>query len=199
MAEVAAIVLAAGASSRFRAAAGASGPATKLVATRRGEALVRHVVRAALASSARPVVVVTGFARDEVVAALDALPVAYAHNADFSTGLASSLRTGVAALPGSAAGAVVLLGDMPDVSAAAIDALIEAFQGIPSASAVAPVFDGERGNPVLISRALFPGVAALKGDAGARKLLASRDDVVELPMDDAAVAFDVDTPDALSR
>ncbi len=200
MSDVAALVLAAGKASRFRAAAGEGGPATKLVALLDGKPLVRHVAEAALASRARPVVVVTGHARAEVEAALAGLPVRFVHNPDFATGLASSLRTGVAALPAAAGGAVVLLGDMPRVSAAVIDALLDAREASPGASAVAPATGGRRGNPVLVTRALFPAIMELSGDVGARALLAAAGDgVVETPVDDESIAFDVDTPDALAR
>ena len=200
MSEVAAIILAAGKASRFRAAAGEAGPATKLVAMLDGKPLVRHVAEAALASRARPVVVVTGHAQAEVERALSGLPVAFVHNPDFATGLASSLRAGVAALPAAAAGALVLLGDMPRVSPPVIDALIVAKDATPAAKAIVPVLAGKRGNPALVTRALFPAIAALEGDTGARALLAAAGpDVAEVAMEDAAIAFDVDTPDALAR
>src|SRR6202453_2804923 len=140
MTEISAIILAAGRSSRYLAGGGAE--ASKLVALYRGEPLVRRVARAALASSARPVVVVTGHARTDVEATLAGLPLVLAFNPDFASGLASSLRTGVAALPASAAGAVVLLGDMPDVEAAMIDRVVKAFLTSPNPLAAAPVHSG---------------------------------------------------------
>jgi len=196
--EIAAIILAAGRSSRYLAGGGAE--ASKLVACYRGEQLVRRVARAALASRARPVVVVTGHARMDVEAALAGLPLAFAFNPDFASGLASSLRTGVAALPEAALGAVVLLGDMPDVEAEMIDRILETFAAHPDASAAVPVHAGRRGNPVLLGRALFSAVARLEGDEGARRLLreADRDRVAEVPFDDVAVALDIDTPDDLA-
>lgn len=198
MSDVAAIILAAGAASRFRAAAGDGGPPTKLVALLGGKPLVRHVAEAALASRARPVIVVTGHAQVAVEAALADLPVSFVHNADFATGLASSLRAGLGAAPASAQAALVLLGDMPRISAPLLDALIAAHGLHPEAKAVAPLFEGARGNPVLIARALFASVATLTGDRGARALLAAAaNEVVEVPVADAAVIFDVDTPDAL--
>jgi molybdenum cofactor cytidylyltransferase len=198
MTEIAAIILAAGRSSRYLAGGGAE--ASKLVALYRGEPLVRRVARAALASSARPVVVVTGHARTDVEATLAGLPLVLAFNPDFASGLASSLRTGVAALPASAAGAVVLLGDMPDVEAAMIDRMVEIFLTSAEALAAVPVHAGRRGNPVLLGRALFAAVARLEGDEGARRLLreAAPDRVAEVPFDDAAVALDIDTPDDLT-
>jgi molybdenum cofactor cytidylyltransferase len=197
MADVAAIILAAGRSSRWRAAGGAE--VSKLVAEYRGEPLVRGVARAALASRARPVVVVTGHARAEVEAALADLPLSFAFNPDFAIGLASSLRCGVAALPAAAAGVVVLLGDMPDIEGAAIDRIVEAFRRRPAPLAVAPVFQGRRGNPVLLSRELFGAVARLAGDEGARSILRGADpaSLVEIAFDDVAVATDIDTPEDL--
>jgi molybdenum cofactor cytidylyltransferase len=194
MAEVAAILLAAGRSSRYRAAGGAE--VSKLVADYRGEPLVRAVARAALASRAAPGVVVTGHAREDVEAALAGLPLGFTHNPDFASGLASSLKAGVAALPESAIGALVLLGDMPAVAPAAIDRIVSAFVAGPAALAVAPIVAGRRGNPVLLSRALFGRIARLEGDEGARRLLSALE-VTEVPFDDAGVALDIDTPEDL--
>ena len=200
MTRICALVLAAGKASRFRAAAGEAGPPTKLVALLDGKPLVRHVAEAALASPATCTIVVTGHAGAEVRAALAGLPLTFIDNPDFATGLASSLRRGIAAVPDDCAGALILLGDMPLVSPAVIARLIEAFEAEPAARAVTPTFGGRRGNPVLISRALFPAVAQLAGDVGARPLLVAAGEAVrDVPFEDEAVAFDVDTPDALGR
>ena len=193
MTEIAALVLAAGTASRYRAAGGA-GP-SKLVANYRGEPLVRRAARLALAS-ARTVIVVTGHARADVEAALEGLPLKFAHNPEYETGIASSLKTGLAALPATVDAALVLLGDMPDVPADAVARLIEAFAANPQALAVAPLIEGRRGNPVLLSRALFPRVEKLTGDEGARRLLAglSAGELVEIAFEAPGVARDVDTP-----
>ncbi len=198
MSEVAAILLAAGKSERFRAAGGAE--ISKLVAPLDGEPLVRVSARAALDSQARPVVVVTGHAREAVVAALAGLALNFAHNSDYASGLASSLKAGIAALPAHASGALVLLGDMPAVTSGMIDRLLAAFAARPEALAVAPVVEGRRGNPVLLARALFPRIAGLTGDEGARRLLREVDpaEVVEIAMEGEAAALDVDTPQDLT-
>ena len=104
-------------------------------------------------------------------AALSGMDVTFVHNPDYASGLSSSLKAGVAALPESASGALILLGDMPRVSAKLLDRLIAAFAERPETLAVIPVIGGERGNPALLSRALFAKVATLEGDAGARRLL----------------------------
>jgi molybdenum cofactor cytidylyltransferase len=198
MPEIGAVVLAAGRSSRFRAAGGEE--ISKLVALLDGKPLVRHAAEAALASRARPVVVVTGHAREAVEAALAGLPVVFAHNAAFAAGLASSLRAGVAALPADVAGALVLLGDMPRIEAALLDRLIEAFAARPLALAAAPVHGGRRGNPALLSRALFAALARLEGDEGARRLLGEADPkrIVEVEVESDGVTLDIDTPGELA-
>lgn len=200
MSSIAAIILAAGQASRFRAAAGEAGPATKLVAQLDGKPLVRHVAQAALASRAAPVIVVTGHAEEVVRAALEGLPLTFTHNRAYASGLASSLQQGLASAPPDCDGALVMLGDMPLVSPQIIAQLIEAFDHNPTTKAVAPVREGQRGNPVLLSRALFPAVAALSGDVGARALLAAaQGEIIEVAVASRAVTFDVDTPDALTQ
>ncbi len=198
MSEIGAVVLAAGRSARFRAAGGQD--VSKLVAMLDGKPLVRHAAEAALASRARPVVVVTGHAREAVEAALAGLPLLFAHNADFASGLASSLKAGMAALPGDVAGALVLLGDMPRIEAPLLDRLIGAFAARPFALAAAPVHAGRRGNPVLLARALFPALARLEGDEGARRLLNEADPqrIVEVEVESDGVTLDIDTPGELA-
>ena len=198
MTRVGAIVLAAGRSSRFRAAGGSG--ETKLVAQLGGRPIVRMAAEAALASRARPVVAVTGHARDEVEAALAGVELESAYNPDFSTGLASSLRVGLSAMPADVAGALVLLGDMPWIGARLIDALIDAFLAKERALAALPVRGGRRGNPVLLGRGLFEAAMLLKGDEGARRLIDAlkAGDVVEIDAPDAGAVMDIDTPADLS-
>lgn len=191
VAPVAGLVLAAGRSTRM-------GERNKLLQNVRGEPLVRHAAKAQLASRAHPVFVVTGHQREQVEAALAGLDLRFVHNPDFASGLASSVKAGLAALPAEVAGAVVSLGDMPNVTPAVIDRLAETFADSPEAQAVVPTLFGQRGNPVLLARALFPAVAGLSGDQGARRLLdAAGEGIVEVPLDDPAIALDIDTPEAL--
>ncbi|MGA8172781.1 MAG: nucleotidyltransferase family protein [Methylocystis sp.] len=189
---VAAIVLAAGRGARFDATRG------KLLEDFAGRPLARYAVEAALGSTASRTVVVTGHARDEIELALAGLPVAFAYNPDFTSGMASSLRAGLAHAADSA-GALMLLADMPDVRSATLDQLIAAFIRAPDSAAVAPVYQGRRGNPVLLARRLFPRLALLNGDEGARRVLGSIEGVLELAVDDESVLADIDTREDLER
>ncbi|MEA2878899.1 MAG: molybdenum cofactor cytidylyltransferase [Hyphomicrobiales bacterium] len=187
---VAGLVLAAGRSTRM------GGP-NKLLEEINGKPLVRHVAEHVLASRAKPVIVVTGHQKERVERALAGLPVTFVHNADFADGLSTSLKTGIAAVPAAADGAIVCLGDMPQVSAALIDSLIAAFDPERGALVVIPTIEGKRGNPVLWSRRFFPDLAAVEGDVGARHLIGGyAEAVAEVPVDAAALT-DVDTPEAL--
>ena len=194
MSGVAAVILAAGTSSRFRTA-NASVP-TKLVADLDGLPLVRRVVVAALASRAWPVLVVTGHAAAEVREALSGLEVAIAHNTRYAEGLSTSLRTGLAALPADSTGALILLGDMPGIGAPLLDRMIGDFARAPGLDAVVPVRAGRRGNPALLGRALFDAAANLSGDEGARGLLRQAR-VLEIEVTDDAVSLDIDDPETL--
>jgi molybdenum cofactor cytidylyltransferase len=188
---IAAVVLGAGRSSRM------GGP-NKLLAEIKGKPLVRIVTEAALASRARPVVVVTGHQRDKVEAALAGLPVKFVHNPLFADGLGTSLKAGIAALPAEVDGAIVCLGDMPQVDSALIDRLIGAFDPNHGALVVVPTIDGKRGNPVVWSRRFFPDLMTVEGDVGARYLIGRYTEAVaEVPLTGTAALTDVDTPEAL--
>jgi len=188
---IAAVVLAAGRSIRM------GGP-NKLLAEIAGRPLLRIVVEEALASRARPVIVVTGHQRERVDAALAGLPVKFVHNPNFADGLGTSLKAGIAALPAEADGAIVCLGDMPQVDAGLLDRLIAAFHPDKGALVVVPTIDGKRGNPVVWSRRFFSDLMAVEGDVGARHLIGRYPEaVVEVPVSGKAALTDIDTPEAL--
>lgn len=149
----------------------------------------------ALASRAVSVTVVSGHARDKVEAALSGLEVEIVRNADFATGMASSLKAGVATLPAAVDGVLVMLADMPFVEERTLDRLIARFENQPVAiDAVVPVYEGRRGNPVLIGRRLFGSIKGLGGDEGARTLLLQPGLAVHFfEVNDPGVTIDVDT------
>ena len=190
MPEIGTVLLAAGRGTRF-------GPEPKLLARLDGKPLVRLAAEAALGAGPRPVIAVLGAHADAVRGSLDGLDLTCVENPDYAAGLATSLRTGLAALPASCDAAVVVLGDMPRVRAAHIDRLAAAFAETEPA-AVVPVQDGRSGNPVLLNlRRLGADIGQLRGDHGAGPLLRGRTDVLKIP-GDAATGLDIDTPAALA-
>jgi molybdenum cofactor cytidylyltransferase len=184
-----AVVLAAGQSSRMKGR-------HKLLARIAGKPLVRAAVEAALASLARSVTVVVGHEEQAIRMALSGLDVTFVANPDYATGLAGSLRTGIAALPDDSDAAVVLLADMPDVTAAIVDRVIAAFT-TSRAGIVVPTAGGEPGNPVLWSRNLFGELAKVSGDRGGRDLIRAQGPEVEFVEIGPPVARDIDTPEAM--
>ena len=190
MNRVAAIVLAAGRGTRFSGGA-------KLLAPYRDRPLVAHVVESAKAAGLDPLLVVTGHEAPRVRDALAREPVTFVDNPAFAAGLSTSLRAGFAALPRGAEAAVVLLGDMPLVSAQDIRTLVSAWEGAGRPLAAVPVTGGRRANPVVLAAALAPAIADLTGDRGAGPLLAGLDGVLEVPLEAPALLADVDTREAL--
>ena len=180
-----AVVLAAGSGSRFGGG--------KLTAAWGPGVLLEGALAAAFAAPVRSVTVVIGADAQAVAAAARSFDprVLVVHAPDHAEGMAASLRTGIASLPPDADGAFVFLGDMPRVPPVVLAQMAEALIG--GALAAAPVFEGRRGNPVLLDRILFPDIIGLSGDAGARGVLqglGERLALVESP--DDGVLFDVD-------
>ncbi len=193
---IAALVLAAGTSSRMEGR-------NKLLCEIGGITMVERAVRAALDSRCTQVVVVTGWQAQEVEAALDSVvesnPVTVVRNPQYATGLSSSLRCAVAALPETIDAALVQLADMPWIGAAHIDRLIEAFDPR-NPAIVAPFRDAQRGHPVLWPKVFLPLLGALGGDVGARWLLEQfAGQVHAVPFDDDAIVEDVDTQQQLEE
>jgi molybdenum cofactor cytidylyltransferase len=189
---VAAIVLAAGRSTRM-------GAINKLIAEIGGKPLVRIAAEQALASRAGPVIVVTGHERERVEGALAGLPVRFVHNPGYAEGLGTSLKAGIAAIPADSDGAIVCLGDMPQVDHQLIDKLLASFDPERGALVVVPTFDGRRGNPVVWSRRFFNDLMSIQGDIGARHLIGSyAEAVAEVPVAGEAALTDIDTPESFS-
>lgn len=191
--KVAALVLAAGRSTRF-------GPSNKLLADLDGEPVVRRTVRAVLGSGVAGVTVVTGHMADAVRAALAGLEVSFAESPHYRDGLAASLKAGLAALPRGIDGVVVALGDMPGVTSGDIDRLISGLAPKEGRSIVVPTHGGKRGNPVLFAAHLLPELMEVEGDAGAKQVIVRHaEEVAEVDIGSTRIFADVDTPEELER
>jgi molybdenum cofactor cytidylyltransferase len=188
-AKIAGLVLAAGLSRRMGR--------TKLTLPIDGIAMVAHAVDAVLAAQVSDVLVVTGHDAAAVRQALAGRAVRFVDNPDFASGLASSVQAGLRQLPEDVDGVLVHLGDMPRVTAGDIDRLIAAFAPADQRSIIIPTYQGQRGNPVLIARALWPDILSVTGDQGARRVIEAHPTLVaEVAIAHDGVLFDVDTPAA---
>lgn len=179
---VAGLVLAAGAGSRF------GRPKADLSVG--GVRLVDRAVEVLSAGGCEPVFVVTGAVAVRVANATAV------HNADWESGMGSSLRHGLAAMPPDATAAVVMLVDTPWLGTEAVRRVRSAH--LAGAQLAVATYDGERGHPVLLGREHWTAIAtAAKGDVGARAYLAGRTDVTEVDCSGTGDPADVDVPEAL--
>jgi len=186
------VLLAAGGSTRL-------GQPKQLV-RRRLKPLLLHALDAArdVPIADEDIVVVLGAAALRLRALLrrHSPAVRVAPNPRWATGLASSLRAGLAAAPRGAGAALVQLVDQPNVDAAALRRLLAAWRRRPSAPAAAH-YSGRAGVPAILPRRDWRQARALDGDAGARALLRNADAITLVAMPEAV--FDVDTPADLAR
>ncbi len=189
--KIAALVLAAGKSSRMGF--------NKLLANVGGASLIARTVENIAASKVDHVIVVTGHDDDLVRQALDGCDVEFVYNPEFATGLASSVKAGIAQAHGND-GALVCLGDMPLVSPDVINKMIAAFDPSAGRSLIYPLQGGNIGNPVLWGAHYFPELLALQGDRGARALISRHSEMaVAIDVGDEGIHLDADTPEALAR
>jgi molybdenum cofactor cytidylyltransferase len=187
------VVLAGGRSARM-------GGANKLTAALGDRTVIAHTLDAALAADAGEVVVVTGYDAAAVTRALGDRPVRVIHNKEYVAGMGSSIAAGVRALAADVGCAFLCPGDLPRLEARHFDALIPHLAAAAGATICVPSHAGRRGHPVLFAARHFAELARLAGDVGARALLARYAwSVCEVPMPDAAVTHDIDTPEGLER
>ncbi|MGH8325441.1 MAG: nucleotidyltransferase family protein [Steroidobacteraceae bacterium] len=183
------LVLAAGASTRF-------GSPKQLVRLQ-GRPLLHRAVSSAAAISGQAVTVVLGAHAAELAPLLRHSPAAVIVNRHWEEGIGSSIRAGVARLPASCDGVLILLADQAAVTVTDLERLCAAWRRDPLRIA-ASRYDSILGVPAVFPRSEFPELASLRGDRGARSLLRRRAPhltAVEL----ASASIDIDTPEDLLR
>ena len=187
---VAAIILAAGASTRMGQ--------PKLLLTHQGVPLVRRAVEAAVGGGCTDVVVVLGANHEQYRPQLQGTPARLLHNPEFSQGMSSSIRIGIEALAEDTQAAIIMLADQPFIDRGVIERLIHTYV-MSKARIVACEYGGVRGAPVLFDRALFLELLLLEGDQGARQVMTiypRNVTTIEIPAD---AARDIDTPEDARR
>lgn len=189
MTGVAGVLLAAGAGTRFGR--------PKALVEFAGQPLAHRGAAMLAAAGCDPVLVVIGAAADEVRRTLADSPARLVDNPDWSTGLASSLKAGLAALPADTEAAIITLVDQPLVGVAVVRRMLQAFDE--GARLAMASYRGRRAHPVLLGRHHWAGVAELAhGDAGARGYLRQHaDDVVEVDCTGLGDPVDIDRPEDL--
>lgn len=186
------IVLAAGGSSRMRR--------PKQLLHVDGRPLLEGIIGHACRSRLDEVVVVLGANADEIVAQVDLGRSRPLLNPDHASGMASSLRAGLAALTPDVERAAIILGDQPAISAALLDELLD-LQAASGRPAAALSFDGLLHPPVVLQRELWGDLQSLEGDVGCRAVIRARPELVAaLPAGgNSRHPVDIDTPDDYRR
>jgi molybdenum cofactor cytidylyltransferase len=190
LAPVAGVVLAAGSSSRMGK--------NKLLLEVEGEPILRRSVRGALAAGLEPVIVVLGHEADRSRAALVGLACREVFNADSARGVHTSLGAGIRAVPPEAGAAVVLLADMPFVTADMISGVVEAYRDSGPALVISD-YGGVQAPPTLYDRSLFAELLEAHGEGCGKRVVerhAAQAARVAWP---AAALTDVDRPGDLER
>lgn len=189
--QIAAIVLAAGQSSRL-------GRPKQLLPVD-GQPMLSRTLDVARRSRLSPRILVLGAGEVDVLQSINTEGFEIVNNPRYAEGQATSLQAGLDGVPEDAAGAVILLGDQALVPPHLIDQLVDRFDPAPHI-AVRPRYRDGPGNPVLLSREIFPALQKLEGDVGARDVLArNRDRIAEVDATDRPTPIDVDTEEDYLR
>jgi molybdenum cofactor cytidylyltransferase len=188
---IAAVILAAGGSTRFGS--------PKQLARWGHKTFIEQAVDTALASWARPVLVVLGAEVEHSLAALGDRPVQVVMNPAWVEGQSTSVRAGMAALPANIGGAMFLLVDLPGLTPPTLNQLIERHRQT-LAPLVWPEFAGQRGNPVLFDRSLLAELSQVSGDTGGKPVIIRYSHQAErVVVEDKGVISDIDRVEDLSQ
>lgn len=189
----AAIVLAAGKSSRAK-------NIHKLLSTLGGKTVIASTVDSLLGIKNLQVVVVTGHKSTEINACLADKNMSTIHNPNFEQGMGSSLAVGIAALNETTNHALVCLGDMPFVQQETIEKMLETAANLSGTAIFIPTFHGKRGHPVLWPKRFFNDLKNLQSETGGKQILRDNPEkIIEVPVDDAGILIDLDTPEMLAQ
>jgi len=190
---IAAIVLAAGSSTRF-------GRDNKLLVEIDGRPLLVRVIEAIEAGGVAPVIVVTGHEADRIAAAAAGANRLIVHNERHDRGMGTSIAVGAAALGDEIDGVLIAQGDMPAVDAALVATLRQRFIAGGCDRVVHPVLgDGRQGNPVIWPCRLFAQLRLLTGDQGGKRLITAEGDrAIGVTIAGDGPSADIDTPQELA-
>lgn len=184
---VAGVLLAAGTSSRMGR--------NKLLLELDGESVLRGSAKRLLAGGVSPLVVVLGHQADQAARELAGLPHEPALNPLYELGINSSLKSGILAARGlQATAALVMLGDMPFVTAEMIAAMIARYRDS-AAPLVISDYEGVNAPPMIYDQSLFPELLAMEGEGCGRQVVKRHKAEAEVLAWDPSALRDLDVPE----
>jgi xanthine dehydrogenase accessory factor len=188
---ISAIVLAAGKATRF-------GQCKQLMPLF-GKSLLQHALDSLRQSKIDEVVVVLGDHADAIRREVRFEGERVVLNPDFAEGMSTSIQAGLRAISSHADAAMIVLGDQPLVTSVTLDRLIDEYRRARPSVAL-PTYNGFRGNPVIVDRALFAAMMEIRGDIGCRAVFGDHaGSILKVPVDDRGVVTDIDTMEDLGR
>ncbi len=166
----------------------------KLAENYKGSPLLQWTVDLARSVGFSEVVVVLGAGETILRERVDLAGCSVVVNREYAQGVSGSIKMGLKGLRPDTDAAVILLGDMPDITKATLQKLMLAHEKIRLFFTL-PTYRGKRGNPVIVDSSAFPEVLKLEGDTGIRQLFGLHPEAVQrVEVDDPAILFDIDTP-----
>ena len=163
-----------------------------------GETILERTLNNVRASQVAEIVLVLGHAAESVEKEISTAQIRVVHNPDYQQGMGTSLRAGLAAVSADASAALIILADQPFVRPETLNRLIACHREsrpqtvIPQI--IIPMYQGFRGNPVLLDRSVFAEVKGLNGDVGCRAIFGDHTEgICKLPVDDAGILLDIDS------
>lgn len=183
---ICAIVLAAGLSSRMGT--------QKLLLPFGKKTVISHIVDRLLSSKADKIYVVVGHQAEQIEKELSDKQVSIVSNPDYETGMLSSVRAGLRALPSDCTAILVILGDQPSIMPQIVDELIESYS-LTGKKIIIPVYNGKRGHPILFSASYKNEILTCYDEVGLRGILKSHEsDILEIDVSDSSIVIDMDYP-----
>ena len=188
---ISAIVLAAGMSTRMGK--------SKAVLTMGDKTFLRHVIDSTKLSGVEDIVVVLGRGMAEIRRGVALDDVKVVENREYERGMSTSIHAGLLAVRAESEAILVALADQPLVKPSTIQLLLDEYRRL-KPGIVIPVFQGFRGNPVLVHKRFFPELMQIHGDIGCRAIFGRHpDDIHRVEVSDPGVLVDIDTPEDLEK
>ena len=186
MAEIWAIILAAGESERM--------DKNKLLLPFKGKTIIETVIDNIRQSIIDKIMIITGAFKDDMIKIIKQLPLKNCYNEEYKKGMLSSVQCGFKNIPGEPDIVLIFLADQPDISPEIINLLITNYKEFKK-GIVIPAYKGHRGHPLLIDWKYRSIIEKLNPKIGLRDLLFKYpEDILEVTVESSGILMDVDTP-----